>query len=137
MSGRRSSIKTRKNPPVSEQPQQPPQAVEEAQEVEEEGPSLAELTVPHPPKMAVARDVEKRARQGTRGSVEHGLRFEHPGVFWHPCSISIARPVPSVDGSRRFIQQPLEGLRVMCVLSCETETLQYYLKYDVQNTLFL
>ena len=43
MSGRRSSRKTRKNPPVSEQPQQPPQAEEEAQEVEEEGPSLAEL----------------------------------------------------------------------------------------------
>ncbi|XP_030840863.1 uncharacterized protein LOC105446597 [Strongylocentrotus purpuratus] len=50
MSGRRSSRKTRKNPPVSEQPQQPPQAEEEAQKVEEEGPSLAELTVPPPPK---------------------------------------------------------------------------------------
>ena len=48
MSGRRSSRKTRKNPPVSEQPQQPPQAEEEGQEVEE-GPSLAELTVPPPP----------------------------------------------------------------------------------------
>ena len=35
---------------MSEQPQQPPQAEEEAQEVEEEGPSLAELTVPPPPK---------------------------------------------------------------------------------------
>ena len=49
MSGRRSSRKTRKNPPVSEQPQQLPQAEEEGQEVEEEGPSLAELTVPPPP----------------------------------------------------------------------------------------
>ena len=65
MSGRRSSRKTRKNPPVSEQPQQPPQAEEEGQEVEK-GPSLAELTVPPPPppptKMAVARDVEKRGK---------------------------------------------------------------------------
>ena len=55
---------------MCEQPQQPPQAEEESQEVEEEEPSLAELTVPPTPKMAVARDVEKRARQGTRGSVE-------------------------------------------------------------------
>ena len=48
MSGRRSGRKTRKNLPVSEQPQQPPQAEEEGQEVEEEGPSLAELTVSQP-----------------------------------------------------------------------------------------
>ena len=70
MSDRRSSRTTRKNPPVCEQPQQPPQAEEESQEVEEEEPSLAELTVPPTPKMTVARDVEKRARQGKRGSVE-------------------------------------------------------------------
>ena len=47
MSGRRSSRKTRKNPPVSEQPQQPPQAEEEWQGTWKKG-----------------------ARQGTRGSVE-------------------------------------------------------------------
>ena len=70
MSGRRSSRKTRKNPPVSEQPQQPPKAEEEGQEVEEEGPSLAELTVPPPLKGGRGKGRGKRARQGTRGSVE-------------------------------------------------------------------
>ena len=76
MSGRRSSRKTRKNLPVSEQPQQPPQAEEEGQEVEEEGPSLAELTVPQPlkdgrgkgrGKKGKARD--KRKRRGKKTSL--------------------------------------------------------------------
>ena len=58
---------------MSEQPQQPPQAEEEAQIVEEEGPSLAELTVPPPPKddrgkgrgkKGKARD--KRKRRGKK-----------------------------------------------------------------------
>ena len=62
MSGRRSSRKTRKNLPVSEQPQQPPQAEEEGQEVEEEGPSLAELTVPPP-----LKDGRGKGQKGKKG----------------------------------------------------------------------
>ena len=58
---------------MSEQPQQPPQAEEEGQEVKEEGPSLAELTVPPPRKdgrgkgrgkKGKARD--KRKRRGKK-----------------------------------------------------------------------
>ena len=65
MSGRRSSRKTRKNPPVSEQPQQPPQAEEEGQEVEE-GQSLAELTVTPPPPPPLPKDGQGKVR-GKKG----------------------------------------------------------------------
>ena len=87
MSGRRSSRKTRKNPPVCEQPQQPPQAEEDGQEVEEEGPSLAELTVPPTPKdgrgkgrgkKGKARD--KRKRRGKKTSLL--LSFLVPFIFF-------------------------------------------------------
>ena len=61
---------------MSEQPQQPPQAENKGQEVEEEGPSLAELTVPplHKDgrgkgrgKKGKARD--KRKRRGKKTSL--------------------------------------------------------------------
>ena len=57
------------------------------------------------------RPERSQSAPSMQSSMDLGLNTR---CFWHPCSISSARPVPSVDGSRRFIQQPLEGLRVMC-----------------------